>query len=96
MTTELEPVIGDWYTNEEEASFEVVAFDEEEGLIEIQFFDGTVEEIDLESWYEMELSPREPPEDWSGPFDDLIPDDLDEAEVAAAPHMRGGALEELD
>jgi hypothetical protein len=28
-----------------------------------------VEEIDFDSWYEMEIRPIEPPEDWSGSMD---------------------------
>ena len=31
--------------------------------------DGTVEEVDLESWYEQDIIPIEPPEDWSGSLD---------------------------
>ena len=30
--------------------FEVVAFDDDDGTIEIQYFDGTVEEMDIEDW----------------------------------------------
>ncbi len=56
MTIESPPVIGDWYKNDSNESFEVVAFDKTKGLAEIQYFDGTVEEIDLESWYESGLA----------------------------------------
>lgn len=63
------PTIGDWYKNEAGDSFEVVALDETHGLVEIQYFDGTVEEIDLDSWYEQEFVAIEPPEDWSGSLD---------------------------
>jgi len=69
MTIEAPPVIGDWYQNDSNESFEVVAFDKNKGLAEIQYFDGTIEEIDLESWYESGLIPIEPPEDWSGSLD---------------------------
>jgi len=30
--------------------FEVVALDDDDGTIEIQYFDGTVEEMDIEDW----------------------------------------------
>lgn len=49
--------------------FEVVAIDEEDGTIEVQHFDGTVEEIDLEAWEESVFESVEPPEDYSGSFD---------------------------
>ena len=46
-----QPGIGDWYRQKEGgALFEVVAFDDDDGTIEIQYFDGTVEEMDVEDW----------------------------------------------
>ena len=69
MPMEQSPVIGDWYKNEAGEIFEVVAFDETAGLIEIQYFDGMVEEIDVDSWFEQMFFPIEPPEDWSGSMD---------------------------
>jgi len=74
MSTEIEPVIGNWYRAEDGSSFEVVAVDDDS--VEIQYFDGGVEELDMASWHEMTLEQIEPPEDWSGPFDDLEKDDL--------------------
>lgn len=63
------PTIGDWYKNSGGDSFEVVACDESDLTIEIQYFDGAVEEIDFDSWQEMRPIPVEPPEDWSGSLD---------------------------
>ena len=75
--SDLDPIVGNWYKNvEDETEFEVVAVDEEAQTVEIQYFDGEVEEIDLDSWYEIVLEPIEPPEDWSGAYDQLEPDDL--------------------
>ena len=45
-----QPAIGDWYRLNGGALFEVVALDEDDGTIEIQYFDGTVEEMDVEDW----------------------------------------------
>lgn len=69
-----QPGIGDWYRQKEGgALFEVVAFDDDDGTIEIQYFDGTVEEMDVEDWdaqwIEGALETAEPPEDWSGSVD---------------------------
>lgn len=69
MSMEQTPIIGEWYKNEAGEIFEVVAFDETEGLIEIQYFDGMVEEIDVDSWAEQLFFLVEPPEDWSGSMD---------------------------
>lgn len=69
MTLEMTPNIGDWYQTVSGESFEIVAYDIELGLVEIQYFDGTVEEIDMDSWYDQVFIAIEPPEDWSGSLD---------------------------
>ena len=68
------PAVGEWYQTLEGDALEVVAYDPDEETIEVQFYDGTVEEYDLETWEEMELSAGEPPEDWAGSLD-ITPDD---------------------
>ena len=77
----MKPVIGNWYRIQGSESFEVVAFDEDDGTIELQYFDGTVEEMDIEDWQAAQengsLEEAEPPEDWSGSVDvDPEEDDL--------------------
>ena len=64
-----EPVIGQWYEDIQKRRFEVVAVDED--AIEIQYYDGDVEEVDLESWYLMNIVPAAEPNDATGPYDDL-------------------------
>jgi hypothetical protein len=49
--------------------FEVVAVDDEDGTIDIQHFDGTVEEMDFDAWEIGEFFPADPPEDYSGSLD---------------------------
>lgn len=62
-----DPVPGQWYENlEEEETFQVLNVDEDSELIEIQYLDGDVEEIDVETWAEMDLEKRDEPEGWSG------------------------------
>jgi hypothetical protein len=63
------PVIGDWYRNITGEIYEVVAIDDDDGTVEIQYFDGSIEELDLDTWFETVAEPAEPPEDWSGPLD---------------------------
>lgn len=55
MPIEEEPIVGARYEDEEGRSFEVIAFDVDEGTIEVQYEDETVNQIDLDAWYEMEL-----------------------------------------
>ncbi len=69
MSTDQLPSIGNWYRDQNGNTFEIVALDEDEGTIEIQYFDGAVEELDADAWSELALEAAEPPEDWSGSLD---------------------------
>jgi hypothetical protein len=64
-----QPVVGMWYVRPGSEAFEVVAFDRDDRTIEIQYFDGTVEELDLDEWREEEIRVTEAPEDWTGSVD---------------------------
>jgi hypothetical protein len=67
--TELSPVVGNWYRQENGEIFEVVAVDTADSTVEIQYFDGTIEEYDFDAWEELEIEEAEPPEDWTGSVD---------------------------
>ncbi|HUG03422.1 MAG TPA: DUF6763 family protein [Steroidobacteraceae bacterium] len=72
------PVPGQWYESlEDEETFQVLSIDEDSELIELQYEDGDVEEIDYETWQELDLDLTEEPEGWSGTDDD---DEDDEEE----------------
>src|SRR5215471_15877759 len=76
MRDEIEPVAGKWYTHGDKGqTFQVVAVDEDRDVIEIQYFDGDLEQVDSDAWYEMNLELAEPPEDERGPLDDDSTDD---------------------
>jgi hypothetical protein len=68
------PVIGQWFRRPNGTLFEVVAIDEEDMTVEIQQFDGTIDEIDLERWPDLFLTEVSAPEDWSGSVD-MDPED---------------------
>ena len=69
------PQIGRWYSCNKNRLFEVVAVDDFDGCIELQFFDGTVDEADPERWLSMRPQKAAPPEDWSG-WGDIDYEDL--------------------
>ena len=71
----LYPVIGQWFSRPNGTLFEVVALDEEGGTVELQQFDGTIDEVDLETWPELLLVEVSAPEDWSGSVD-MDPEDF--------------------
>lgn len=69
--------LGQWYAQQEKGQrFRVVAIDETDELVEIQHFDGDVEELEFDTWLQLEVEPIEAPEDWTGPIDDIERDDL--------------------
>jgi hypothetical protein len=67
-------VIGQWFSRPNGTLFEVVAVDEEGGTVELQQFDGTIDEVDRDSWPDLLLVEASPPEDWSGSVD-MDPED---------------------
>jgi hypothetical protein len=73
MTAQV-PVIGHWFKRPNGTLFEVVAIDEEGATVEIQQFDGTIDEIEVDAWPNMFLLEVAAPEDWSGSVD-MDPED---------------------
>jgi len=90
------PIIGDWYKNSLNQAFEIVAIDEADETIEVQFYDGEVAEFDRESWQMLEIVPIAPPEDWSAPFDDLEKEDLGHSDAVLRPEDWSGPFDGLD
>jgi hypothetical protein len=74
------PSVDRWFRRPDGTLLRVVATDESDRTIEIQFFDGTIDEIELEAWREQLLVEVAAPEDWSGSVD-MDPDDY----VGTAP-----------
>jgi len=76
----IKPIVGQWYRGGTNELFEVVAIDDDDETIEIQYFDGTVAEVDFEAWNEQLLDElidaADAPEDWSGAVD-MEAEDLD-------------------
>ena len=62
------PVIGEWYRCATGELFEVVAI-ENDDAIEIQYFDGALEEFDRETWDAQGIVEADPPEDWRDSVD---------------------------
>jgi hypothetical protein len=76
-----EPVVGQWYQNaEEEETFRVLTVDEDAELVEIEYLDGDIEELDLEEWHELDLELTQEPEGWSEDDDEDDDDDWEEDE----------------
>ncbi len=74
--------IGQWYLRWDKGElFHVIANDERTHTIAIQNFDGDIDEIDEAAWHGLPIGFAEPPEDWTGPVDDVEVDDLGYSET---------------
>lgn len=86
MGNRLQPVVGQWYSHRDKGDlFQVVATDDETGTIEIQEFDGALDEFDLSEWHQLAIEAAEQPEDWSGPVDDVEPDEFGYTDLNEEP-----------
>lgn len=60
----IQPAIGRCYQNVSELQlFEVVAFDEKYGTIEVQYEGGEIGEFDFDAWGQLDLVPAAAPDD---------------------------------
>ena len=70
MSGQVTAEIGHWYRSlNSDELFEVVAIDYDEQLIETQYFDGNIEEIEFNGWKVLFPVEIAPPEDWTGPYE---------------------------
>jgi len=75
---------GDWYKDSPGRLLQVILYNENDDYIEVRSFEGEDTEFDLNSWNQLEIELVEPSEDWSGPFDDLVADEIGKTEKAHA------------
>ncbi len=82
MARDFDPVAGQWYKDLEDAEiFQVLSVNPDEEIIEVQFDNGDIEELDLDTWHELDLELTAEPEGWSGSEDEDDEEDaLDEEE----------------
>lgn len=77
--TDFDPQLGEWYLDpQDELRFQVVAIDEDNDAIEIQYDDGDVDELDFNTWYASAYELAAAPDSYEG--DALDRDRLDESE----------------
>lgn len=77
MPNELDPICDQWYSHLDKGQrFFVAAIDERAGTVELQHFDGDLEEISLKEWRQWDIELSVAPENWAGPLDVGNVDDL--------------------
>ena len=75
-------VVGQWYLRQDTGEmFWVTDYDDESGTVEIQTLDGDLDELDEEVWQSLPLALAEPPQDWTGPMDDVMAEDQEDLET---------------
>lgn len=74
MSNEYDPIVDNWYSHLDKGQlFTVVAISEDS--VNIQHFDGDLEELSLRAWRNMNIELSDAPENWSGALDIDEPDD---------------------
>jgi hypothetical protein len=77
MPNELDPQVDQWYAHSDKGQrFYVTAVDESEDSIEVQHFDGDIEEFSFDEWRALDIELSEEPENWTGALDIGERDDL--------------------
>ena len=89
------PSLGQWFKRPNGTLLKVVAVDEDDKTIEVQYFDGTIDEIDRDTWAEQFLIEVAAPEDWSGSVD-MDPDDYVGTKADEMPQGFHDPLEFID
>ena len=96
MSINHQVVIGDWFRNLDGKIFKVVAINDSEDTIDIQYFDGDLAELDSDEWNQLALESIDAPEDWSGPYDNLVLDDFGDTDAAIHPETWVSPLSEIE
>ena len=79
MARDYDPVQGQWYEDlEENEIFRVLSVDPDEEIIEVQYENGDIEEIDLDTWHELDLERAEEPEGWASDTEEEEDEEDDE------------------
>ena len=85
MARDYDPVQGQWYEDlEENEIFRVLSVDPDEEIIEVQYENGDIEEIDLDTWHELDLERAQEPEGWASDDEDDEEEEEDEEDWAEA------------
>lgn len=71
MSVRENPILGGWYRDvDDDGTFQVVLFDETDGVVEIQYSNGDVRALELEEWLEMDVESVTEPSEWASPDDE--------------------------
>jgi hypothetical protein len=98
MESAINPVVGQWYRHpdaDKGEMFQVIDIDTDEDTVEVQYFDGDIEELPQGTWHAQGLQSCAPPEDWTGPYDEIARDDRGYSDSEPSREERRGATESI-
>jgi len=96
MSNELDPQIEQWYAYLNKGqSFYVTTVDEADKTIEVQHFDGDIEEFTFAEWRALDIELSDAPESWAGALDIGERDDLGTEITDTTQHDWNEPLEEF-
>jgi predicted dehydrogenase len=81
VARDYDPVQGQWFEDlEENEVFRVLSVDPDEEIIEVQYENGDIEEMDLDTWHELDLERASEPEGWASDDDNKEEEEEEEDE----------------
>jgi len=90
------PIVGRWYQEcDSDQVFEIVACDQDEGTVQIQYLDGELADYDFESWAQLNLIVAAEPEDWRKVFE-MDDDNAWSGECDGLPLQWGNPLTRIE
>ena len=90
------PQVGEWYMDVQSgATFEVVALDAQNQLVETQHIDGEISEYDIESWRQLRLVAVAEPDDWRNPFE-MDGEENNDPDLPFHPEDWSGPLNDIE
>ena len=96
MKTELTPVVGNWFQTLEGPQFEVVEINNDEGIIEIQYFDGQIDELSFEEWSTEGIIASAEPDEWTGAYEDMELEEFGFTDTSIPTYGQSFSLEDFD
>lgn len=77
MVNSLKPQVDQWYVHLDKGQrFYITAINDDDGTIDVQHFDGDLDEFTLDDWYRLDIEVSVQPENWVGAMDITEKDDL--------------------
>lgn len=92
MATGEDPIVDQWYQQaDKDRQFKVISVDEDTAIVELQYVDGEIEEMDVDDWYVLEIESIDEPEDWAAKTEK---DETEEEEDVAEDEVEEDVEEE--